>query len=261
MSVLEFCKVEREGPLTIVTINRAEVMNAVHPPANFELAGVFDGFASDPEQWVAIVTGAGDRAFCAGNDLKYQAGGGKMSVPPSGFGGLSSRFDLDKPVIAAVNGIAMGGGFEIALACDIIVAADTAVFALPEPRVGLAALAGGLHRLPRVIGEKRAMGMILTGRRVSAKEGVELGFVNQVVPAAELMTAAKKWAGQILELSPMSIRASKQAVQKGLAEPSVEQALKNQSKYPAVAAMFRSEDFIEGPRAFAEKRAAQWKGR
>jgi crotonobetainyl-CoA hydratase len=141
------------------------------------------------------------------------------------------------------------------------VAAETAVFALPEPRVGLAALAGGLHRLPRVIGEKRAMGMILTGRRVSAKEGAELGFVNQVVPAADLMTAAKKWAAQILELSPMSIRASKQAVQKGLTEPSVEQALKNQSKYPAVAAMFRSEDFIEGPRAFAEKRAAQWKGK
>jgi enoyl-CoA hydratase/carnithine racemase len=155
----------------------------------------------------------------------------------------------------------MGGGFEIALACDIIVAAETAVFALPEPRVGLAALAGGLHRLPRVIGEKRAMGMILTGRRVSAKEGFELGFVNQVVPAAELMAAAKKWAAQILELSPMSIRASKQAVQKGLTEHSVEQALKNQSKYPAVAAMFRSEDFIEGPRAFAEKRAAQWKGK
>jgi len=261
MKDLQFCKVEREGPLTIVTINRPEVMNAVHPPAHFELAGVFDDFAADPGQWVAIVTGAGERAFSAGNDLKYQAGGGKMSSPPSGFGGLSSRFDLDKPLIAAVNGIAMGGGFEIALACDIIVAADTAIFALPEPRVGLAALAGGLHRLPRVIGEKRAMGMILTGRRVSAKEGLELGFVNQVVPAGDLMTAAKKWAAQILELSPMSIRASKQAVQKGLTEPSVEQALKNQSKYPAVAAMFRSEDFIEGPRAFAEKRPAQWKGR
>ena len=261
MTDLQFCKVEREGPLTVVTINRPEVMNAVHPPANFELAGVFDDFAADPGQWVAIVTGAGDRAFSAGNDLKYQAGGGKMSAPPSGCGGLSSRCDLDKPVIAAVNGIAMGGGFEIALACDIVVAADTAVFALPEPRVGLAALAGGLHRLPRVIGEKRAMGMILTGRRVSAKEGAELGFVNQVVPAAELMSAAKKWAAQILELSPMSIRASKQAVQKGLAETSIQDALKNQSKYPAVSAMFHSEDFVEGPRAFAEKRPPHWKGR
>jgi crotonobetainyl-CoA hydratase len=168
MSDYEFCKVEREGALTLITLNRPDVMNALHPPAHFELAAAFDAFASNPEQWVAIVTGAGERAFSAGNDLKYQASGGKMSAPPTGFGGIASRFDLDKPLIAAVNGIAMGGGFEIALACDIIVAAETAVFALPEPRVGLAALAGGLHRLPREIGTKRALGMILTGRRVGA---------------------------------------------------------------------------------------------
>jgi enoyl-CoA hydratase/carnithine racemase len=257
----QFCKVEREGRLTVVTLNRPEVMNALHPPAHFELAEVFDDFAADPEQWVAIVTGAGERAFSAGNDLKYQAGGGKMSAPPSGFGGLSNRFDLDKPLIAAVNGMAMGGGFEIALACDLIVAADSAIFALPEPRVGLAALAGGLHRLPRTIGDKRALGMILTGRRVGAAEGKELGFVNDVVPAADLMTAAKKWAAQILELSPMSIRASKQTVIRGLAEPSLEAALKAQRDYPAAQAMFRSEDFIEGPMAFAQKRAPQWKGK
>ena len=178
MSDYEFCRVEREGPLTVITLNRPEVMNALHPPAHFELNKVFDDFAADPAQWVAIVTGAGDRAFSAGNDLKYQASGGKMSSPPGGFAGLTSRFDLNKPLIAAVNGIAMGGGFEIALACDLIVASEAAIFALPEPRVGLAALAGGLHRLPRVIGPKRALGMILTGRRVSAREGLELGFVN-----------------------------------------------------------------------------------
>ena len=261
MAAYEFCKVEREGALTIVTLNRPDVMNALHPAAHFELADAFDAFAADPEQWVAIVTGAGDRAFSAGNDLKYQASGGKMSAPPSGFGGLASRFDLDKPVIAAVNGIAMGGGFEIALACDIIVAAETAVFALPEPRVGLAALAGGLHRLPREIGAKRALGMILTGRRVSAQEGASLGFVNEVVAPGELMAAARRWASQILALSPMSVRASKQAVYRGLAESSVQNALANQRTYPAVAAMFRSEDFVEGPRAFAEKRPPQWKGR
>ena len=261
MADLQFCKVDREGFLTIITLNRPEVMNAIHPPAHFELAGVFDRFADDPEQWVAVVTGAGDRAFSAGNDLKYQASGGKMSSPTSGFAGLTSRFDLNKPLIAAVNGIAMGGGFEIALACDLIIAADTAVFALPEPRVGLAALAGGLHRLPRVIGEKRAMGMILTGRRVSAKEGLELGFVNEVVSAPELMPAARRWAKQILDLSPMSVRASKEAVQMGLSEPSIEHALARQARYPAVAAMFHSEDFVEGPRAFAEKRPPQWKGR
>jgi enoyl-CoA hydratase/carnithine racemase len=260
MSDYQFCRVEREGPLTIVTLNRPEVMNALHSPAHYELAQIFDSFAADPGQWVGIVTGAGERAFSAGNDLKYQASGGKRSMPPSGFAGLTSRFDLNKPLIAAVNGLAMGGGFEIALACDIVVAAETAVFALPEPRVGLAALAGGLHRLPREIGLKRALGMILTGRRVSAKEGEALGFVNEVVEPAAVMSAARRWAEQILVLSPMSIRASKEAVYKGLAEASVADALANQMRYPAVAAMFKSEDFIEGPRAFAEKRPPQWKG-
>ena len=256
----EFIKLDREGPVTIFTLNRPEVMNALHSPMHFELDEAFNAFAADPDQWVGIVTGAGDRAFSAGNDLKHQAGGGKMGSPPSGFAGLTSRFDLDKPLIAAVNGVAMGGGFEIALACDIIIAADSAVFALPEPKVGLAALAGGLHRLPRQIGLKQAMGMILTARRVSAAEGEKLGFVNAVVPAADLLAEAKKWAALIGECSPMSIRASKQAVMKGLEIP-LEEAIKGQFKMPAVAALFQSEDFKEGPMAFAQKRAPQWKGR
>jgi enoyl-CoA hydratase/carnithine racemase len=257
-----FVKVEREGPLTLVTINRPEVMNALHPPANQEMEAVFDAFAADPEQWVAIVTGEGYRAFSAGNDLRYQAENrGPMVRPKTGFGGLTSRFDLTKPVIAAVNGVAMGGGFEIALACDLIIASQDAVFALPEPRVGLAALAGGLHRLPRQIGEKAAMGMILTGRRVSAAEGVSLGFVNETAPKADLMAAARRWAALILECGPLSIRASKDAVQRGLAAPSLEAAIAGQNAYPAVAALYGSEDFIEGPLAFAQKRPPQWKGR
>lgn len=257
----EFIRVEREGPVTVFTLNRPDVMNALHSPAHFELHEAFDAFAADPEQWVGIVTGAGERAFSAGNDLKHQATGGEMKSPPSGFAGLTSRFDLNKPLIAAVNGVAMGGGFEIALACDIIVASEAAVFALPEPRVGLAALAGGLHRLPRAIGTKRALGMILTGRRVTAKEGAELGFVNEVVAPGDLMTTARRWAAQIAELSPMSVRASKEAVFKGLDEPTLEAAIKGQNRYPAVAALFRSEDFVEGPMAFAQKRAPNWKGR
>jgi crotonobetainyl-CoA hydratase len=255
----EFCTAERDGHLLIVTINRPERMNALHPPANFELESIFNDFAADPDLWVAIITGAGERAFSAGNDLRWQAEGNKMEVPATGFAGLTARFDLNKPVIAAVNGVAMGGGFEIALACDLIVASDNAKFALPEPKVGLAALAGGLHRLPRQIGVKRAMGMILTGRQVPAAEGKELGFVNEVVPAAELMAAAKRWAGLIMECSPMSIRASKEAVYKGLDVANLNEAVTG--KYPAVAALFKSEDLIEGPRAFAEKRKPNWKGK
>src|SRR4051812_32263958 len=234
-------------------------MNALHPPGNRDLSEVFDAFQSDPDLWVAIITGAGDRAFSAGNDLKYQAGGGDRSgQPASGFAGITARYDLNKPVIAAVNGVAMGGGFEIALACDIIVAAENAVFALPEVRVGLAALAGGVHRLPRTIGTKNALGMILTGRRVSAAEGQQLGFVNEVVPEGQAVEGARRWAAQILEASPMSVRASKQAVLQGLEHAGVEAA--SGARYPAVAEMVASEDFIEGPLAFAEKRPPDWKG-
>src|SRR5476649_2482544 len=168
--------------------------------------------------------------------------------------------DLEKPVIAAVNGLAMGGGFEIALASDIIVAADHAKFALPEPRVGLAAGAGGMQRLSRMILLKKAMGMMLTGRHVPAQEGYELGFVTEVVPAAELMTAAKRWASQILECSPMSVRATKQVVMRSLDVPSLEMAMRNLT-YPAFVAMTQSEDTVEGPRAFAEKRKPNWKGK
>jgi crotonobetainyl-CoA hydratase len=247
--------------VTILTMNRPDVMNAVHAPMHEEMGAALDAFAADPEQWVCIVTGAGPRAFSAGNDLKATAEGASVAWPPAGFGGITNRWDLSKPVIAAVNGVAMGGGFEIALACDLIIAADNAVFALPEPKVGLAALAGGMHRLPREIGLKRAMSMILTARRVGAAEGKELGFVNEVVPAAELMDAARRWAGLILDCGPMSVRASKEAAYKGLDEPSLRAALENQAGYPAVRALYRSEDFKEGPKAFAEKRAPQWQGR
>ena len=254
----EFCKIEREGRLLVVTLQRPDVLNALHPPANREIAKAFDDFAADPELWVAILTGAG-RAFCAGNDLKYQATGGDMSGQPStGFAGLTARTDLVKPVIAAVNGVAMGGGFEIALACDLIVASEDATFALPEPRVGLAALAGGIHRLPRQIGLKNAMGMLLTGRRVSAQEGQRLGFVNEVVPKGEALAGAKRWAAQILECAPLSVRASKQAAYQGL-ELGLSEAMA--SPYDELRRMVKSEDFVEGPKAFAEKRPPRWKGR
>ena len=256
MTGYEFLTVEREEKITTIAINRPGVHNALHPPAHFEFDKVFNDFEADPEQWVAIITGAGNKAFSAGNDLKYQAAGGTRERPESGFGGLTQRFNLAKPVIAAVNGFAMGGGFEIALACDLIIASDNAIFALPEPRVGLAALAGGLHRLPRIIPQKQALGMILSGRRVTAQEGKELGFVNEVTSQADLMPVSKRWAGMILECSPMSVRASKQAVYQGLDKSTLEDAIN--SDYPAVEALYKSADFIEGPKAFSEKRTPRW---
>jgi crotonobetainyl-CoA hydratase len=256
--VTEFCSVESSNHILTVTLERPERLNALHPLANAELGRVFDDFAADDDLWVAIITGRG-RGFSAGNDLRYQAEGGQRVPFPKGFGGLTSRFDLNKPVIAAVNGVAMGGGFEIALACDLIIASEQATFALPEPKVGLAALAGGLNRLPRQIGAKRALGMILTGRHVPAREGYELGFVNEVVPHDQLMSAARRWAEQICECAPLSIRASKDVVYRSLSMGSLEESMSAQ--YDSVKAMVQSQDFIEGPRAFSEKRKPNWQGR
>ena len=254
----EFCLVEKKDHIMTVRINRPDRLNALHPPGNAELGEVFDDFAADDDMWVAIITGEG-RGFSAGNDLRYQAEGGERVPMPRGFGGLTSRFDLHKPVIAAVNGVSMGGGFEIALACDLIIASDKAKFALPEPKVGLAALAGGLNRLPKQIGPKRALGMILTGRHVSPEEGKDLGFVNEVVPHDELMDAAMRWANLILECAPLSIRASKDVVYKSLDSASLQDSM--EAQYDSVKAMVGSEDFVEGPKAFSEKRAPNWQGK
>ncbi len=255
----EFCELEREGRLLIVTLNRPEVLTALHPPANAELSQVFDDFVADPELAVAILTGAGERAFSAGADLKYMAeGGSSSSLVSKGFAGITARFDNPKPLIAAVNGIAMGGGFETVLACDLAIASENALFALPEPRVGLFAAAGGVHRLPRQIPLKQAMGMILTGRRVGAEEALRLGFVTEVVPHDQLMKAARAWAEQILECAPLSVRASKQAVMEGLDKTSLREAM--ETRCDQLQKMYAHPDSTEGPRAFAAKRKPNWTG-
>ena len=255
---MEFCIVEKADHVLTVTLNRPERLNALHPPASAELGQVFDDYAKDDDLWVAVVTGAG-RAFSAGNDLRYVAEGGKQFRTPGGFGGLTSRYDLTKPVIAAVNGFALGGGLEVALACDLIIASEDAVLALPEPTVGTGAIGGGLQRLPRMIGSKRALGMILTGRHITAREGYELGFVNAVVPHEQLMEETGKWVSQILRCAPLAVRASKDAVYRSLDIPSLPEAM--ETRFESVREMLHSEDFQEGARAFSEKRPPVWKGR
>jgi enoyl-CoA hydratase/carnithine racemase len=253
---------EKKGRIAYVTINRPEVMNALHADANRELSAIWTDFRDDPEVWVGILTGAGTRAFSAGNDLKVTAAGGGSAATQTGilggFGGITSRFDIFKPIIAAVNGFALGGGLEMALACDIIIAEEHARLGLPEPRVGLMAGAGGVHRLPRQIPVKLAMLMILTGRHITAQEAKSIGLVNEVVPQGQSVAAAERVAEEILQCAPLSVRASKQAAMQGLDLP-LPEALSR--RYELVAAMRASEDTREGPRAFAEKRPPRWQGR
>jgi len=254
----EFCSAERKGHILEVTINRPESHNALHPYAHEELSEIFDVFEGDNDLWVAIITGAGEKAFCTGNDLKYSATGKPIWMPKSGFGGLTSR-QRSKPVIAAVNGFAMGGGMEIALACDIVIAADNAVFALPEVKVGLIAAAGGIPRLARQIPVKRAMDLLLTGRQMPAAEAERLDIINQVVPAGQALQAARKYAETICENSPSAVRLTKQLLNETAEYASIDDAMKDMPN--AVDDLLGSEDFMEGPRAFAEKRKPRWTGK
>ncbi len=258
----EFIDVTTDERVTHVLLNRPEVMNAINPQMHDELQAAFDAFAADDEQFLCVVRGAGDRAFCAGSDLKAIAfADGRNPYPADGYAGLIERYDLNKPVIAAVDGFALGGGFEIALACDIIVATDRSSFGLPEPLVGAVALGGGVHRLARQIGLKQAMGMVLTADRVSAEQGYQLGFVNEVVAVENFDDCVAGWCERILRCAPLSLAASKEAIMKGLDEPSLEAAMTHQEDYPAFYKWRRSEDAREGPKAFAEKRAPNWTGR
>ena len=221
----------------------------------------FDDFAQDKNARVAILTGAGEKAFSAGNDLKFQAEHGVEGFVkyapdmPNGFGGLVERFDCYKPIIAAVNGLAMGGGFELALACDILLASENAFFSFPEPRVGLMADAGGVHKLPRRIPYHVAMDIMLTSRRVLADEAKQLGLVSQVVPANQLMDTAYKIAGEILKGSPIALQSTKQCATEGL-QMSIEEVMK--ASFSKRSEMYKSGDSREGPRAFAEKREPKW---
>lgn len=251
----KFVTLKEDGHVLEVTLNRPESYNALHSAAHFELAEIFDAFEADQGLWVAIVTGSGEKAFCSGNDLKVTASGGDMSTPSSGFAGLCSRTNREKPIIAAVNGVAMGGGLEIVLACDVALASPNASFALPEVKVGLFAAAGGVQRLTRQIGEKAAMELILTGRRIDAQEAMKLGLVNSV-SEEDVMTAARALAQTIAGNSPTSIRASKRVLNAVNELGNWDKALELSNA--EIIKLMQTKDCREGVTAFAQKRKPNW---
>ena len=250
-----------DGVLTI-TLDRPKA-NAIDVPTSGLLYAAFERLQNDASLRVAIITGTG-RFFSAGWDLNAASEGEAIDVvhSPGGFAGLTEFFALDKPVIAAVNGLAMGGGFELALAADLIVAADSAVFALPEVRLGMLADSGGVLRLPRRLPQAIAREMLLTGRRMEAPEALRWGLVNQVVPAGELMPAALALARQICACAPLAIGALKQVL-RATEVLSVQEGFRTMRSgaLGAYQAMLVSDDALEGPRAFAEKREPCWRAR
>jgi crotonobetainyl-CoA hydratase len=245
-----------------VTIDRPDRMNAIDEGAEAELMRIWAAIEGDESVRCVVLTGAGERAFCTGADMKQS--GNKTGLEywaaarSGGFGGLALRETLDVPVIARVNGHALGGGMEMVLGCDIVVAAEKATFGLPEPRVGRLALDGGIAILPRRIPHVWAMGMLLTGRRVSAAEALRFGLVNEVVSLPELDQAVDRWVADILACAPLSVRAIKQMVRSG-GGLSAQEA--QRLRLPALMAALQSTDQDEGVRAFVEKRAPQWQGR
>jgi enoyl-CoA hydratase/carnithine racemase len=254
---------ENRGHLTYVTINRPERRNAIDPDTSFELKSAFEDFKADDNAWVAILRGAGDDAFSAGADLVAMAaalsgGKGGEALGRAPFGGITRGFECDKPIIAAINGFCLAGGLEIALSCDIRIAADHATFGLPEPKRAIIPGAGGTQRLPRAVPLAFAMELLLTGNRFDAETALRFGLVSRVVPKDKLMETAETIAAGVLECGPLAVRAVKTAVMQGL-EMSLEDGIRLEAQL--AGKIFGTEDAREGPRAFAEKRKPEYKGR
>ena len=243
-----------------MTIDRPEVLNALDQAATDELEAIWQRLETDADIRAIVLTGAGERAFCAGADMRSAGKTGLeywAHAHPTGFGGLSLRNTLDIPVIARVNGHALGGGLEMMLGCDIVVATTHATFGLPEPRVGRLPVDGGMILLQRQIGYRAAMGMLLTGKRINADTAREYGLINEVAATDKLDAAVDRWLADILACAPLSLRAIKQAARRtALLPPDQAQAL----RLPAVIACLTSDDGEEGVRAFIEKRAPVWVG-
>ena len=247
-----------------VTIDRPDVLNAVDRKTEAELQRIWAEIEGDLDVRCVVLTGAGDRAFCVGSDLSDANQSGSSGVDywmaerPGGFGGIAMRTTLDTPVLARVNGYALGGGFEMVLGCDIAIAADSAQFGLTEPRIGFIPMDGGAALLPRMTSSKQAMGMLLTGRRIKAPEALAFGLVNEVAPKEQLDAAVDRWVDDILACAPPALRAIKQTVRRTM-HMSPQEAVRQ--RLPAVVDWLNADDTKEGVRAFQEKRPPRWSGR
>ena len=253
--VVEF---EKQGPLAIITLNRPEARNAVNGDVAAGMEAALDEYEADDNLWAAILTANG-KAFCAGADLKEIAAGNghKLGTKKGGFAGLVRR-ERNKPLIAAITGSALAGGTEIALACDMIVCSDETVFGLPEVKRSLVAGAGGLFRLPRAIGMGPALEVIMTGDPLPAERAYQLGMVNNVVPADQVMDEARQLAARIIANAPLAVQASRRVAVRAFMDDDDALWRASGKEFQAIA---QTEDYKEGPKAFIEKRAPEWQGR
>lgn len=254
----------RDGAVARVCIDRQASLNAIDRATLNELLAVWREVEQDESLRAVVLTGAGDRAFCAGADMKSDQDEDAdglaywASMPESGFGGISLRTSLDIPVVARVNGHALGGGMEMVLGCDIVVASSKATFGLPEPRVGRLPMDGGVGLIARRLPHAQAMGLLLTGRRISAQDAFHMGLVNEVVEPAGLDEAVDRWLADILACAPLPLRAIKQMARAAATRTANEL---NMLRLPALVATLASKDQVEGVEAFRDKRRPQWLGR
>jgi enoyl-CoA hydratase len=249
---------ERRDKVEILTINRPEARNAINGDVTEAMAAALDDLESDDSCWVVVLTGAGDKSFSAGMDLKaFASGQGANIIDRNGFASITRR-SFGKPLIAAVNGACLAGGCEIMLSCDLVVAADHATFGIPEAKRGLIAGAGGLIRLPRRIPRAVALELALTGEAIDANRAYQVGLVNRVVPAAELMDEALALAGQIAANAPLAVRCSKKVMIESADLSEKDAWALNDGTFSEI---FTSADAMEGAVAFAEKRPPNWTGK